>query len=206
MKKETNEAPNDALLTLWMDGELDGDELAQVETWVRDHPELLAQRDALQAMGDQIRTNIAASVEPPYPDFFNQRIMRRIDEDLAEASANKEPGQNSSAWHQFGGKWGRWLAFPAAAAAMLLCFHMGTRVGKEPGQVITAAAANASSKIYTPDGDVSADMFSSKDAGATIIVLEGLEDIPDDFEIAGEPNRGRSDHYGAMMVSAEMVF
>ena len=38
-----------------------------------------------------------------------------------------------------------------------------------------------------PDGDVRANIFSSDDNGATVIVLEGLEDIPDDFEIVGEP-------------------
>lgn len=206
MKKEFNDGPDETLLTLWMDGELDGDELAQVESWAQQHPELLAQRDAVQTMSDHIRTNMPASVEPPYADFFNQRIMRHIDEDLAAASINKESGQNSSIWHQFGGKFGRWLALPAAAAAMALCFYLGTQVGEETGQAPAAVVANVPSTIYTPDGDVRADMFSSKDGGATVIVLEGLEDIPDDFEIAGSPHESHSDHYGAVMVSTETIF
>ena len=57
-----------------------------------------------------------------------------------------------------------------------------------------------------PDGDVRANIFSSDDNGATVIVLEGLEDIPDDFEIVGEPRHSRSASSRAVMVNTEMIF
>jgi hypothetical protein len=42
------------------------------------------------------------------------------------------------------------------------------------------------SSIYTPDRGVQADMFQSEQA--TVIVLKGLQDLPDDLEMAGEPS------------------
>lgn len=207
MKQEMNEAPDEALLTLWMDGELDGDELARVEAWARDHPELLAERDAVLAMRGHIRENIPASVEPPYPDFFNQRIMHRIDDELARASADRHSGENGNIWQLFSGKLYRWLAFPAATAVMVLCFYLGTLTKDGSGQpAAQTIALTAAPTIYTPDGDVRAAMFSSEEAGATVIVLEGLEDIPDDLEMLSKAQHSRPSHHGVVMVSSGMVF
>jgi hypothetical protein len=55
------------------------------------------------------------------------------------------------------------------------------------------------SSIYTPDGDVSADIFRAEGAGATVIVLKGLTDIPDDLEMVGNPATASSN--GASMAS-----
>ena len=53
------ERPDDARLSAWLDGELDGPARAEVEAWLRDHPEDAAQarlwaadRDALRARFD----------------------------------------------------------------------------------------------------------------------------------------------------------
>lgn len=170
--------PDETTLTLWMDGELQGEELQQMEQWAADHPELLAERDAVRQLNADIRSNVPAEVEPPYPDFFNSRIMRAIEEDAiastpAEAAAT--PAKQSSFL--------RWLGIPAAAAAMLLCFYVGTRVGS-PIESQGGQLANNSANVYTPDGNVHADIFTSEDASATVIVLEGLNDIPDDLDIA----------------------
>ena len=203
MKKQPDKVPDETMLTLWMDGELDGDELARMESWAQDHPELLAERDAVQAMSASIKAIVPSSVEPPYPDFFNQRILRRVDDETTILTAKKNA---HNGYRPFGSKLSRWLAFPTAAGAMALCFYLGTQMDDGPERMGPAIAVDTKSNIYTPDGDVTAAMFSSEDDGATIIVLEGLEDIPDDFEIVGEPHRGRSDQPGAMMVNTEMVF
>ncbi len=183
MKKQ----PDETTLTLWIDGELEGEELQRVEAWAQEHPELLAERDAIRAMNTSIREAVPASVEPPYPDFFNERILRHIEDERHTPAASGS--RKRSFW--------QWLAVPAAAAAMALCFYMGTRVA-EP-TTITSPATAAVSTVYTPDGDVSADMFRTEDAGATVIVLKGLEDIPDDLEMVGRPAANTSN--GTVMVS-----
>ena len=85
MERQHNQAPDEAMLTLWTDGELNGDELARVELWAQDHPELLVERDAVRAMQSSIQANMPASVEPPYADFFNLRILRAIENEKAES-------------------------------------------------------------------------------------------------------------------------
>ncbi|MCP5536941.1 MAG: hypothetical protein H7A51_12010 [Akkermansiaceae bacterium] len=194
MKKQ----PDETTLTLWMDGELEGDELTRIEAWAQEHPEILAERDAVQAISARIKASIPSSVEPPYADFFNQRILRHIDDEPPVTVAPRKAG----VWQNFG----RWLALPVTAAAMALCFYVGTQVGENPTPASPVYTVAAAPTVYTPDGDVSADMFKSDDAGATVIVLEGLEDIPDDLEMVGEPTRGKPGQAGAVMVNSEMVF
>ena len=91
--------PDETTLTLWMDGELEGDELTRIEAWAQDHPEILAERDAVQAMSANIRGNIPASIEPPYPKFFNQHILRHIDDEVIPAAIEQQKG---SFFQQFG--------------------------------------------------------------------------------------------------------
>lgn len=183
-----NKEPDETTLTLWIDGELEGEELRRVEAWAQEHPELLAERDAIRAMNADIREAIPASVEPPYADFFNQRILRHIEEEQRDQTPASAPKSKRNFW--------QWLAVPAAAAAMALCFYMGTRVA-EPASVTSPSLATVSS-VYTPDGDVKANMFRADNADATVIVLEGLEDIPDDMEMVGGPQK---EDAGAVMVS-----
>ncbi len=196
--------PDDITLTQWMDGELDGDELIRVEAWVQGHPELLAERDAEQAMSASIREHVVGSEEPPYPDFFNQRILRAIKEDqrAEQQAVSTNVGQTSSR-----GFW-QWVLAPMAAGAMAVCFYLGTQVGGDTpaasGVDPVAIVQVEAPSVYTPDGAVRADMFKSDDAESMVIVLEGLDDLPDDLEMAGgptsRPTTGSSD---AMMISTE---
>jgi len=126
MKTKLDE-PNDILLTRWMDGELDGKDLARVEAWVAEHPELLAERDAVQAMSASLKENIPASEEPPYPDFFNHRILRTIEEErLTAIEPTKETPQKNTR-----NLW-QWLSLPIAAAAMAVCFYWGAQTATPP--------------------------------------------------------------------------
>ncbi len=184
-------APDENTLTLWMDGELEGQNLEYVEAWAREHPELLAERDAVQAMNASIREQIPRSIEPPYPDFFNQRILRHIGEEAAAASP---PTRKKNRFWQ-------WFTVPAAAAAMAVCFYMGTRVGEAEVSSTSNHTVSPAPSVYAPDEDVKASMFTSNQA--TVIVLEGLDDIPDDLEMTGEP---ASPATGTVMVNTSITF
>ena len=131
--------------------------------------------------------------------------MQAIENEKVESAARVR--STGSQW--LGNKLNKWLALPAAAAAMVMCFYMGTQVSHMPDSVAPVAAVSAVSvepAIYMPDGDVRANIFSSDDNGATVIVIEGLEDIPDDFEIVGEPRHSRSASSRVVTVNTEMVF
>ena len=88
---------------------------------------------------------------------------------------------------------------------MVLCFYMGTRVSETNiNPTPSVVAVSTVSTVYTPDGDVSADMFRADDADATVIVLMGLEDIPDDVEMVGGPAKAKEPN--AMMVSTGVFY
>lgn len=187
-----NKQPDETTITLWIDGELEGEDLRRVEAWAQDHPELLAERDAIRAMSADIREAVPASTEPPYADFFNQRILRHIEDEQHVRVLTSSTGTTRSFW--------QWFAVPAAAAAMLLCFYMGMRVSEPTSHASPpVVAVSTVSTVYTPDGDVSADLFRAEDADATVIVLTGLEDIPDDVEMVGGPAMDKESD--AVMVS-----
>lgn len=187
MKDGNINQPDEQALTLWMDGELEGDALHTVEQWAKDHPELLAERDAIQSMNAGISAQIPSSVEPPYPEFFNQQVLRQINNGQVTETAPAK--QKKGLW--------QWLAMPAVAAAMAVCFMIGTQYSSE--NEVGALAQNSS--VYTPDGSVSADMFQSTENDSLVIILDGLDDIPDDVEIVALNN---PDWSGNMMAHLDL--
>lgn len=153
------------------------------------------------AMSSSIREHVKADVEPPYPDFFNQKILRAIESE--EVVAQSERSQEAKGMRGF---W-QWVtapvAIPMAMGAMALCFYLGTQFDNPPpvdGGALTVVTPTPAGSVYTPDGAVSAAMFKSDKAEATVIVLEGLDDIPDDLEMAGGPSVTSE---GSMMIHAE---
>jgi len=186
-----NTPPDETTLTLWMDGLLEGEELQHMEAWAQEHPELLAERDAIQALSQNIQQNIPKSIEPPYPDFFNQRIIAAIQEDTPVSEAQQSNG----------GFW-RWLAAPLAAGAMALCFYLGTQFTTGAANPVGKSIAS-SSTVYTPDNGVQADIFVNENQDATVIVIEGLTDIPDELNMVGGPS---TDDPNKVMVSTEYVY
>ena len=177
--------PDETTLTLWMDGQLTGTELESMEAWAQQHPELLAERDAIQAMTQSIQDTLPSSQEPPYPDFFNQQIMKSIQEETSAATkaSVSSPEKSGSIW--------RWLAAPLMAGSMAICFYLGTQFTGSPTTSPSTDTVASTPTVYTPDNGVQADTFVASNQQATVIVIEGLEDIPDDLDLklmSGMPN------------------
>ena len=190
MKDEKMNQPDEALIILWMDGELTGDELLQVEQWVGCHPELLAEREAVKSMRTAMRAKQSASVEPPYPEFFNQQVLRSIrEDDVKEGAVAEKAVKQNSFW--------QWLAAPMAVAGMVACFFWGTQMKKDG--VGSGGTVAIYSSVYTPDGEVKSDIFESEDHRSTVILLEGLKDIPDDVDIVSRSSQSHEAPYIAML-------
>ena len=75
-----NEKRKEELLIRWMDGGMTGAERLELEPYLASHPELEAEREAFLTMRNELRAAVPASVEPPYPDFFNAHLERLIRE------------------------------------------------------------------------------------------------------------------------------
>jgi hypothetical protein len=77
----------------------------------------------------------------------------------------------------------------AACAGMVLAFWLGMKTQSAPAmpEYDVAGAPRAipvEPIIYTPDGGVEAEWFASSDAAATVIVLNGVEAIPDEMDFS----------------------
>ncbi|MCW1916172.1 hypothetical protein OJ996_21460 [Luteolibacter sp. GHJ8] len=169
-----NTMPDEELLALWVEDELDSASAAGVEAWAATQPEWLARReDARQLKALFRRANMPSAEEPPYADFFNSRISREIAREAAAAApAAPAPARERNFF--------RWLLPATAVAGMALCFWAGTRLVPSAPAPVTVEAPPV---LYTPEKGVNAEYFASSSADAEVIVLDGVAAIPDTFEL-----------------------
>jgi len=166
-----NTNPDEATLALWLDDELTGAELAAVEAWAVDQPEQLTARDEIRGWREMMAAALPASEEPPYPDFFNSRVMQAIRDQTPEvAPAGKKSFSLTS-----------WLLPLTACAGMVLAFWVGKTSQAVPEYDVSNAprAIPVDPVIYTPENGVNAEWFASTKASANVIVLNGVAAIPD---------------------------
>lgn len=171
-----NTNPDEAALALWLDDELTGEQLAAVEAWAAGQPEQLSAREDIRRWRATMAAAIPASEEPPFPEFFNSRVLQAIREQQPKAAAAvKRPFS-----------WNSWLMPMAACAGMVMAFW----IGKKSRYATDYEVANAPRAIpveplvYTPESGVKAEWFSSAKASATVIVLNGVTAIPDAMDFS----------------------
>ncbi|MGL5017538.1 MAG: hypothetical protein ACRDBP_05355 [Luteolibacter sp.] len=163
--------PDEATLALWLDDELTGPEKSAVEAWALQHPEQLAAREDVRRWRATVAAAIPAAEEPPYPEFFNTKVLQAIrDQAPKPAAPEKKPVF-----------WKSWLMPMAACAGMALTFWVGTKSTSAP-EINVAGAPRAipvEPVVYTPETGVNAELIASEDASATVVVLSGVTAIPD---------------------------
>jgi hypothetical protein len=166
-----NMNPDETTLALWLEDELTGEELATMDTWACDKAEQLAAREQTRRWRATLTAVMPASIEPPYPDFFNHRVMQALQSPAlpTETIVKKSFFRTS------------WFMPAAACAGMILTFW----IGKKSKTSFDYEVANAPHAIpvepvvYTPENGVNAEWFASAKASATVIVLNGVTAIPD---------------------------
>lgn len=166
-----NTNPDESTLALWLDDELTGEQLANVESWAVAHPDQLAAREAVRQWRATIASAIPAVEEPPFPDFFNSRVLQAIREESPQPEViRKKPAF-----------WNSWLMPMAACAGMVVAFWFGRSQVEAPDYDVANAprAIPVDPVIYTPESGVEAEYFASTDASAMVIVLNGVSAIPD---------------------------
>ena len=176
-----NTNPDETKLACWLEDELAGEELTSFETWLRgqaDYPEHLAMRDEARKWRQMMASAMPSSEEPPYPDFFNNRVAQAIRHNRPQSTVVEKP---RFSW--------RALLMPASACAgMVLAFWLGTRSQPAPLEMEVTWAPRAipvqEQALYTPESGVVAECFSSTGAEATVIVLDGVDAIPDDTDFS----------------------
>jgi hypothetical protein len=175
-----NTNPDEATLALWLDDELAGDALAAMEAWAASQPAQLAAREETRRWRATLAAALPAAQEPPFPDFFNSRVLQAIRDEMPHPVA--VPRRRLS--------WSSWLLPAAACAGMAFAFMAGKNTRPDPAvatifvEAPQALAATPKPAIYTPEQGVKAEWFSSADASATFIVLEGVSAFPDSMDFS----------------------
>ncbi|MGJ8672365.1 hypothetical protein [Rubritalea sp.] len=171
--------PENATIQSWLNGELEGGALREMEAWAEEHAEELEMEMGWQPLGQEITEIVPANEQPPHADFFNERVK------LHALAADEEvtPAKPASFWQKL-----NWLLAPTAIAGVALGFYLGSSVDSTDTAVAYTLQAE---EVYTPVKGVSSEVVESE--SATIIVLEGLDEIPESIDIVmGESSFGVS--------------
>lgn len=166
-----NTNPDESTLALWLDDELTGDALAAVDAWAILQPAQLTAREGVRRWRASIKAAIPAAEEPPYPEFFNSRVLQAI--------RVQQPRAAVAVKRHF--SWSSWLMPVAACAGMAMTFWIGKKTQTTPDYDVSNAprAIPVEPVVYTPESGVRAEWFASAKASATVIVLNGVTAIPD---------------------------
>jgi hypothetical protein len=143
----------------------------------RESARLRADAEAVAAL---LRKHVPTSVEPPYPDFFNSQLLKKIRDEHGHA----HPAAASEA----GGFWpalGAWLRSPwLAAAATAAVAVLAVTTWRPPGGGELASGTRVLS-VFSPEPNATARIHTASDREAVIITLDGLEAFPSDRAVVG---------------------
>ncbi len=176
-----NTNPDETTLALWLDDELTGEELTKAEAWASGNPEMLAAREENRRFRKMMSSALPASEEPPYAEFFNARVMTAIQREAVEPEVVET---RKVSW--------RAVFMPlAACAGMVIAFVLGSQTERRGAPVVAEIDVTGAPKaipvdpiLYTPVKGVNAEWFSSNEASATVIVLNGVDAIPDEMDFS----------------------
>lgn len=176
-----NQERKEELIVRWMDDEtLSAAEREELNLILKAEPEL----KAMQEGHSQIRTELKAAYSEvedlPYGDFFQTKLEQAIRKaDHEEAAPIKE----ASSWRDAL----RWWLAPVAVGAMAVAFLAGTRVGQAPaGERLVVTPVQERPLVYTPEGGVTSTIVDVDTDGTSVIVLDGLQPIPDSYDLMAE--------------------
>ncbi len=160
-------------LIRWLDGEMTEAERASFEGQLKQDPVLAKDAEEFRALSASLRAHLPAEMRVPHEDFFNSQIQVRIAQRENEASLS---GRVSSAsWLT----WFRqpWFAVAGAAAVVAFGFLALRNTENTTDSLILSS--------YTPNTAVMARTYHDVSAQATVLMLDGLEEVPSDRKVSG---------------------
>lgn len=161
----------------WLDGEMPAAERAAFEKQLEADPALRAEAEAAGRLSELLKTGLPAEMPVPHADFFNSQIQVRL--------AQMEADERRAAPAPRAASWTAWLRSPwlfgATAAAALVAVLLLPR--DEPR--FPAGGGTLVMSTYAPNPKVVVSTFHSDEAGATVLMLEGLEELPANRKIVG---------------------
>ncbi len=159
----------------WLDTEMPAEERAAFEQQLAADPALRAEAESARQLSQMLKNGLPAEMPVPHADFFNSQIQVRLAQ-MESDERRAAPAPRAS--------WIEWLRSPwlfgAAAAAMLAVLLLPRAAPPAPSVRDTLVMS-----IYAPNPKILVNSFHSHEADATVLLLEGLEDLPADRKIVG---------------------
>lgn len=156
--------PDDQTLLLWLEDELTGEERTAVDAWAVHQPTWLEKRESSRRWRNDLNQIMSHRDEIPHGEFFQARLMQTIAMSASSSSASRK-----AVSHQR-----KWTLPVSIAAAMVLGFWGGTQWHDRTHRAKTLVT-------YTPEAGVKAEYFETSPADGTVIVLNGVDALPDEF-------------------------
>jgi hypothetical protein len=165
----------------WLDGRLNETECAIFERELVEQHQLdpKAERAMLEQLKVALRGHLAQT-RMPNPDFFNHRLLERIEADRRTL----EPRPVQARTHHGMG----WLAlFGATALVLGLVAYRGMimpQLEERPETLYLTQVLDA--KSATPEVHASSFNANAKDAQAAVLWLDGMSHVPESYAAAEE--------------------
>ncbi len=164
-------------LSRWLDSEMDETERASFEEHLKHDPALAKEAQEMRALSATLRSHLPAEMKMPHADFFNSQIQVRISQMEADEARSSQTA--SPSWTTLL----RWLRQPWFAAAGAMALAVLSFVLFRPASVAPTQSTILSS--YTPNTHVRAHTFHDAAADATVLMLDGLDAVPEEKKISG---------------------
>ncbi len=180
-----NQERKEELIVRWMDDDsLSSSEQEELNRILEAEPELKELRDHHQEVREELQVAFGEAKDVPYGDFFQTKLKQAIRtaerDEVPEVGTPASSSWRSSSWRDAL----RWWLAPVAVGAMAVAFLAGTRVGKPMIQNRTVVKnLQERPAVYTPAGGVTSSIVNADAEGTSVIVLDGLQPIPDSFNL-----------------------
>lgn len=173
-----NQERKEELIVRSMDNvTLSVEEQKELQQFLEAEPELKAMQEGYPSVLAGLQAMYEQQQDVPYGDFFQTKLAQAI----RDSEAEELPVKKASMTWKDAFRW--WLA-PVAVGAMAVAFLAGTRVGKAPVENrLVVAQAQSRPLVYTPEGGVTSTIVNADAQGTSVIVLDGLQPIPDSYDL-----------------------
>ncbi len=161
----------------WIDGVLPADEAAAVAAMVAEDPESQDDQAFFARLSGDMKATIPAERTPPFADFFNSQLQKRLWDLEHPEPLEKRGGWKLPSWLRLS-----WAVPLGAAAAIVIGLSqiglIGDRAVAQGSQIVST---------YAPDASVSVETTFNADANAMVIRLTGVTPLPKDLILSFEP-------------------
>lgn len=175
--------PDENQIARWLDDEMPPPEREAFASRLEASDSLKADIESLRRLRDALRSNIPAGRDVPHADFFNSQIQAQISHGATLVTGVRNRRAQASGWRD-------WVRLPwlAAAAAVILGILIWQARAPSPAETSFILSS------YVPNPAIRAQVIDSTDAGAVVLMLDGLAEIPPAHKIVGfEVHRTETD-------------